>query len=59
MVGVRGIAPPRLTVSETGLSAVRGEPHTAGIVLVLLLVLVIENLPYENENEDEEEDEDE
>jgi len=27
MVGVRGIAPPRLTVSETGLSAVRGKPH--------------------------------
>ena len=27
LVGVRGIAPPRLTVSETGPSAVRGEPH--------------------------------
>jgi len=27
LVGVGGIAPPRLTVSETGLSAVRGEPH--------------------------------
>src|SRR5450432_2592749 len=27
MVGVRGIAPPRPTVSETALSAVRGKPH--------------------------------
>jgi len=27
MVGVGGIAPPRLTVSETGPSAVRGKPH--------------------------------
>src|SRR5882724_10732775 len=27
MVGVGGIAPPRLTVSETGLSAIRGKPH--------------------------------
>jgi len=27
MVGVGGIAPPRLTVSETGPSAVRDKPH--------------------------------
>ena len=36
LVGVRGIAPPRLTVSETGLSAVRGEPHAVKSKIVNL-----------------------
>src|SRR5262249_15026145 len=37
MVGVGGIAPPRLTVSETGPSAVRGEPHAVKSEMKMVL----------------------
>ena len=37
LVGVGGIAPPRLTVSETGPSAVRGKPHAVEKLQAILL----------------------